>query len=163
MTSMTLTRCFPGLLLTAVLSACGSGGGDSAPVSTVPAVDSAAATALNNSYNSSLAALTTIAGLQSTALADLFAATFLDAGYNKAQLQSNLALDAISVTTSPDIIPFPGVAISKAVVSNCNDKSICTLTATLTNNDVDLTETSFTTQVLYSGGKYLILGDQLSS
>jgi hypothetical protein len=150
--------------IAAALSACG-GGGDSAPAAaaTAPAVDPAAVTSLSTALNSGLAALASYAGLQSSAFLDLFASSFLDAGYTKAQLQANLAQDATALTVSPDISSFPAISLSDATVSNCNVNNICTLTATLNNKDADTTSATFTTQVLYSNGKYLLLGDQKSS
>jgi len=153
--------------IAAALSACG-GGGDSAPAAAAataaaPAVDPAAVTSLSTALNSGLAALASYAGLQSSAFVDLFASSFLDAGYTKAQLQANLAQDATALTVSPDISSFPVISLSDATVSNCDVNNICTLTATLNNKDADTTSAPFTTQVLYSNGKYLLLGDQKSS
>jgi hypothetical protein len=163
MRSLIFTRSLVAVCLASGLAACGGGGDSSPAVSTVPAIDAAAVSTLNSSFNSGLVALTTYAGLQNTALFDLFAATFLDAGSTKAMVQSNLSQDAIALATTADMISFPGLAFSNAVVSNCNASNVCTLTGTLTNKDADVTEASFSTQVLYSNGKYLLLGDQASS
>jgi hypothetical protein len=97
MRSLIFTRSLVAVCLASGLAACGGGGDSSPAVSTVPAIDAAAVSTLNSSFNSGLVALTTYAGLQNTALFDLFAATFLDAGSTKAMVQSNLSQDAIAL------------------------------------------------------------------
>jgi hypothetical protein len=163
MRSLTFTRNLVAIGLATSLTACGSSGDSTPAAPTAPAVDAAAVTNLTTALNSGLTALATVAGLKSTAFADLFAATFLDAGYTKALIQSNLSQDATALAATADLISFPGLAFSNGAISNCNTSNVCTLTGTLSNKDADVTETPFTTQVLYSNGKYLLLGDQLNS
>jgi len=146
-------------LLVAGLTGCG-GGGSSDPNASV---SSGPAAALVVNYASGLAALNSKQGLQSTTFANLFSSTFLDAGYTRAQLTDNLAKDAASLDGAAAVSLFPNVTLTKTSLDCPAGSNICTLTGTLANSDADLTEATFSTQVINNNGTYQLLGDQKSS
>jgi hypothetical protein len=151
--------------LLAALAACGDGN-DPIVTGTTPPTGGSSTTltaaqqsAFVSDYGNGVAALNTYAGLTSTSFLDLFDDGFLDAGYNKPSLRANLAQEATARSTTPDLA-FPGVTLSGMTISNCNAAGVCTLTATVTNADVDSTATTFTTLVKLQDGKVRVYGDQ---
>jgi hypothetical protein len=148
-----------------VLAACG--GSDDTPAPTVSATVPAAAdvSAFVTSYKQALGSLT---ALNATAFSDLVDDGFLDAGYNKAQLRTNLTADATALSANPTTLAadtvFPLVALDSATLGTCDDKTgVCQLTATYVNPNPDATRSTDTVQVRFSGGKLRLYGDQKTS
>lgn len=146
--------------LLALLSACGGGSNDPivvtapvTPVSPTPAQQFA------TDYSANVAALGTTAGLAGGAILDTVDDGFLDAGYTKPAMRSQLAQEAAARATNPDLA-FPGVTLSNVAIGACDAAGLCTMTATLTNADADSTSTTFTTRVKLSASKYRLYGDQ---
>jgi hypothetical protein len=153
--------------LLAVLTACGGGsdGGGQAffplPSGGASTDTSQQAAAFATDYGSGLAALNSYSGLTNTAFLNNFDDTFLDAGYTKPQVSDAMAQEAAAVLLfSTQLSSFPSVKLSAVTITGCNAANVCTLTATLTNTDVDTTAVTFTTQLSYVGGKFRLLGDQ---
>ena len=153
--------------LLAVLTACGGGsdGGGQAffplPSGGASNDTSQQAAAFATDYGSGLAALNSYSGLTNTAFLNNFDDTFLDAGYSKPQVRDAMAQEAAAVLLfSTQLSSFPSVKLSAVTITGCNAANVCTLTATLTNTDVDTTAVTFTTQLSYVGGKFRLLGDQ---
>ena len=147
--------------LLVLLAACG-GGGDDAPAqanSGSPS-DSAKQAAFATDYGSGLAALNTSGGLTNKAFLDLFDDGFLDAGYTKPQVADNLTQEAVAMSFSKELSSFAAVKLSAVSIKDCDAKNVCTLTATLTNSDADSTAVTFTTRLIFSNGKFRLLGDQ---
>lgn len=140
-------------LVVSLVTACG--GGDSAVAD--PRATFAAA------FASNIAALTTTAALQGTALLDLVDSTFLDGGYTKSQMADNFAKDAASLSGAAAVSLFPGVTITNPQVICEGNATVCTFSGTISNADADTTETTFTTPVIFSNGAYRLRGDQASS
>ncbi len=149
-----------------LLAACGGGGDDhaSAPAGGGGgggvAVDPAKQAAFATDYGSGLGSLNTYSGLTNPAFLDMFDDGFLDAGYTKPQVRENLLKEAAAMAISPDLSSFAAVKLSAVAISDCDAKNICTLTATLTNNDADATSVSFTTRLTFVNGKFRLFGDQ---
>ncbi|MCR6478260.1 hypothetical protein NU688_19020 [Variovorax sp. ZS18.2.2] len=158
--------------LLAVLTACGGGsdGGGQAFFFPPPSGGGAGggsndttqqAAAFATDYGSGLAALNSYGGLTNSAFLNNFDDTFLDAGYSKPQVRDALAQEAAALLLfSTELSSFPSVKLSAVTITGCNAANVCTLTATLTNSDVDTTAVTFTTQLSYVGGKFRLLGDQ---
>jgi len=132
------------------LAACGGGGSDKtgAAVST---------------FNATLSNLSTVAGFSSPAALASFDAGYVDAGYTRAMLVADLAAYADALKTDPDLSLFPGGTLSNVVIAGCDSKNVCTMTATLTNSDADVTAVDFSTKVVLSDGAYRLLGDQAAA
>jgi hypothetical protein len=151
--------------LVALLGACG--GGSNAP-STDTATNADKQNTFIADYTNGLKVLNTYAGLTSTVFVDLFDATFLDAGNTKPLVSASLAQEAAAAAASPDLPSFPMAGLSTASISACDASNVCTLTGTLSNNDVDTsvdntTSIIFTSRVKYSDGKFRLLGDGSAS
>ncbi len=149
------------------LSACGGGGGLSVP-STDVATNPDKQSSFVADYTQGLKVLNIYAGLTSAVFIDLFDASFLDAGNTKPLLTASLAQEAAAMAASPDLPSFPMAGLSTASISACDSSNVCTLTGTLSNNDVDTsadntTSIIFTSRVKYSDGKFRLLGDGLAS
>ncbi len=150
----------------ALLAACGGGGDDN--VATTPPTttgaspnDSARQAAFATDYGTGLASLNTYGGLTSTAFLDNYDDAFLDSGYSKAQVRDALTQEAAALLLfSTELSSFPAVKLSAVTINGCDAANVCTLTATLTNTDVDTTSVSFTTRLSFTGGKFRLLGDQ---
>lgn len=138
--------------MSVVLAACGGS-------SSVPVNASITASALN----AMLGNLSTAAGLSSRETLASFDASYADAGYTLAMLVADLAANAEALKTVPDFSLFPGGTLSNVVIDGCDIKNVCTMTATLTNSDADVTAVNFSTKVKFSGDSYLLLGDQAAS
>ena len=152
--------------LLALLSACG--GGDSSTPSTDVATNADKQSSFVADYTQGLKVLSTYAGLTSAAFLDLFDASLLDAGNTKPLLSASLAQEAAAMAASPDLPSFPMATLSTASISACDASNVCTLTGTLSNNDVDssadnTTAITFTSRVKYSDGKFRLLGDGSAS
>jgi len=151
--------------LVAMLGACG--GGSDAPSTDVASNVDKQNTFVSD-YTQGLKTLSAYAGLASASFLDLFDATFLDAGNTKPLVSASLAQEAVAMAASPDLPSFPMAALSAASISACDSSNVCTLTGTLSNNDVDAsvdntTAITFTTRVKYSDGKFRLLGDGTAS
>jgi hypothetical protein len=160
--------------LLAVLAACGGGSDGGGQAFFFPPPSGGAgggaggstdiaqqAAAFATDYGSGLAALNSYAGLTNTAFLDNFDDTFLDAGYAKPQVRDALTQEAAALLLfSMELSSFPSVKLSAVTITGCNAANVCTLTATLTNSDVDTTAVTFTTQLSYVGGKFRLLGNQ---
>lgn len=157
--------------LLAVLTACGGGGDGGGQAFFFPPPSGGGAGGSNDTtqqaaafatdYGSGLAALNSYGGLTNTAFLNNFDDAFLDAGYSKPQVRDALAQEAAALLLfSTELSSFPSVKLSAVSITGCNAANVCTLTATLTNSDVDTTAVTFTTQLSYVGGKFRLLGDQ---
>lgn len=150
--------------LLAVLTACGGGGSGQTvffPPSGGANDPAQQAGAFATDYGTGLAALNGYGGLTNTAFLDNFDDAFLDAGYTKPQVRDALAQEAAALLLfSTQLSSFPSVKLSAVTITGCNAANVCTLTATLTNTDVDTTSVTFTTQLSFVGGKLRLLGDQ---
>ena len=116
-----------------------------------------------STFNATLSNLSTEAGLASPATLASFDASYMDAGYTRAMLIADLAANADALKTNPDLSLFPGGTLSNVVIAGCDIKNVCTMTATLTNSDADVTAVDFSTKVVLSNGTYFLLGDQAAS
>lgn len=158
--------------LLALVAACGGGGGGGQAVFFPPSTSgngtngsqadpAQQAAAFATDYGTGLAALGSYGGLTNAAFLDNFDSSFLDAGYTKAQVRDALAQEAAAMLLfSTELSSFPAVKLSGVTLSGCTAANVCTLTATLTNTDVDTTSVTFTTQLSFVGGKLRLLGDQ---
>ena len=135
------------------LAACGGGGPD----------NKAAVSATVSALNATLSNLSTEAGLASAATPASFDVGYMDAGYTRAMLIAALAANADALKTNPDLSLFPGGTLSNVVIAGCDMKNVCTMTATLTNSDADVTAVDFSTKVVFSDGAYRLLGDQAAA
>jgi hypothetical protein len=143
------------------LAACGGGGSNQAD----NPPPSAAISTFSAAYTAGVAALNSAAGLASAAFVDLFDTSFLDSSRTKTAISAALSAEAAAAQVSPDLPAFPQVAMSNVSLSDCAyvvDAIVCTMTATLTNSDVDTTAVTFTTKVRYTD-KVRLLGDQSAS
>jgi hypothetical protein len=144
-----------GISLLTLLSACGS---DAAPPASTAGIDN-----FVSEYNRGLAS---VAGMNTTAFADLIDDEFLDSGYDKSQLLANVKADAAAQADAASGIPadqvFPLLKIKDASVSGCNDATgVCTLTATYVNPDPDATTATVAVPVRYGkDGIFRLFGDQ---
>lgn len=116
-----------------------------------------------STFNATLGNLSTGAGLASPATLASFDASYMDAGYTRAMMVADLAANADALQTNPDLSLFPGGTLSNVVIAGCDIKDVCTMTATLTNSDADVTAVDFSTKVVFSNGTYLLLGNQTAS
>jgi len=139
------------------LSACG-GSGSSSGTSSTAAADSFAA-----KTNAAYAALATVSGLTSKAVADLFDAKYLDMSFTKAIVLDALTANSAALGTTPELSLFPLAQVTNPVISNCDANSVCTLSATLVNSDADITSVDFTTKVKLDSGVIYFYGDQSST
>lgn len=158
-----ILRSAAGAALLALLSACGGGSNDpivvTAPVTPVVPVTPTPAQQFATDYGTQVAALGTTAGLSSGAILDTIDDGFLDAGYTKPAMRSQLAQEAAARATNPELA-FPGVTLSDVAIGACDANGLCTMTATVTNADADSTSTTFTTRVKLTASKYRLYGDQ---
>lgn len=139
--------------MTAVLVACGGGSADLA----------AGGQNMASYLNATLSNLSTWAGLSTPATLENFDVSYLDAGYTRAMLAMDLAANADALQTNPDLSLFPGGTLSNVVIAGCDLKDVCTMKATLTNSDADVTTVDFSTKVVLSKGAFRLLGDQAAS
>ncbi|WPB56258.1 hypothetical protein [Xylophilus sp. GOD-11R] len=143
----------------ALLTACGGSndpvvsGGTGGGTTPTPAAQFA------TDYSAGVAALNTTAGLSNTAFLDTIDDGFLDAGYTKPVMRTQLAQEAAARVANPDLV-FPGVTLTNVTISGCDANGVCTLTATATNADADTTVAPFTTKVRLTANKYRLYGDQ---
>jgi hypothetical protein len=149
-----LSTIFVSALMT--LSACG----DSSSVSGSSAglADSFAAKG-----NAAYAALASVSGLTSTAVADLFDAKYLDMGVTKAALLDVLKANSAALSTTPELSLFPLAQVTNPVITFCDGNNVCTLNATLVNSDADTTSVDFSTKVIIVSGVVYFYGDQSST
>ena len=133
-----------------ILNACG--GGSSSPT--------ADATTLLSTTNLFLAGLGTTSGLNSTTSNDLFDAKYLDMGVKKADVLASLSANATALPENPDLSLFPAAQISNATFTNCSSDAVCTMTATFTNSDIDVTAVDISTKVKLVSGILYLYGDQ---
>ncbi|MBC7414088.1 MAG: hypothetical protein H7327_04040 [Herminiimonas sp.] len=134
----------------AILSACG-GGSSSA---------TADATKLLSTTNFFLAGLDTTSGLTSPTASDLYDAKYLDMGVKKADVLAALSANAQALPANAELSLFPGGQLSNATFTNCDSDAVCTMMATLTNSDVDVTTVDITTKVKIVSGVLYLYGDQ---
>jgi hypothetical protein len=149
----------------ALLAACGGNGDDLAATPPPPAGalpnDSARQAAFATDYSSGLASLNTYGSLTNSAFLDNFDDGFLDAGYTKPMVRDALAKEAAAqLLFAAELSSFPAAKLSAVTINNCDAANVCTLTATLTNTDVDTTSVIFTSRMSFTGGKFRLLGDQ---
>jgi hypothetical protein len=107
--------------------------------------------------------LTSATGLKDAKIPALFDDTYKEAGYTKANLSVDLQAEAAALAANPDASLFPIATLKNVTVSACDASSICTLTGTLVNSDVDTTETVVTTKVKKVNDEYYFIGDQQAS
>lgn len=149
----------------ALLAACGGGGDDNVAITPPPTGaspnDSARQASFATDYGAGLAALNSYGGLTDAVFLDNYDEAFLDGGYTKAKVRAALAQEAAALLLlSSQLSSFPAVKLSAVTINGCDAANVCTLTATLTNTDVDTTSVSFTSRLSFSGGKFRLLGDQ---
>lgn len=143
-----------GAPLLALVAACG---GDS----NVPAASTASLDSFVTTYNQGLAS---VQAMNNSGFSDLFDESFLDAGYNKAQVLDNIKQDVASTSAIDADSAFPAVTITNASVSACDDNSgLCTMTATYANPATDGSSYTTTVPVRYKDGKFRLYGDQKSA
>ncbi len=117
-----------------------------------------------SSYNDSLRAPQSING---PTFLDLIDDAFLDDGYRKTDLKTNLQADADGVASAPTQLAFdsiyPVVSVEEASVAQCDDNTgICQMTATYVNSAPDSTRITLTVPVRFQGGKFRLYGNQAS-
>lgn len=134
----------------AIVGACG-GGSSSA---------TADASTLLSTTNLFLAGLGTASGLSSTTANDLFDAKYLDMGVKKADVLAALSANAQALPANDDLSLFPAAQISNATFTNCTSDAVCTMMATYTNSDIDVTTVDITTKVKIVSGVLYLYGDQ---
>lgn len=144
------------------LSGCGGGNGFASNAqidanATVLSADFA------NRVNRMVLGLGTVTGLKDASVSALFDARYLDAGYTKATLSIDMASNSDALASNLDLSLFPSGTISNVVIGACDSQNVCTLSATLTNSDADVTEVNFTTKVIATGTGYTFYGDQNNS
>ncbi|MDM0119397.1 hypothetical protein [Variovorax arabinosiphilus] len=149
----------------ALLAACGGGGDDNVATTPPPTGaspnDAARQAAFATDFGAGLASLNSYGGLTNTAFLDNYDDAFLDAGYSKAQVRDALTQEAAALLLfSTQLSSFPAVKLSAVTINGCDAANVCTLTATLTNTDVDTTSVTFTSRLSFTGGKFRLLGDQ---
>jgi hypothetical protein len=150
-----LHRSLTGLVvgLSTFITACAS--------SSSPSVDSTAS--LVTRFSDAVTLLTSATGLKDAKIPALFDDTYKEAGYTKANLTADLQSESTSLAANADASLFPITTLKDVTISACDASSVCTLTGTLVNSDVDTTETAVTTKVKKINGEYFFLGDQLAS
>lgn len=147
------------LILSTVLtlSACGGNGASGTLNLETVAAD------FSSKVSSVLAEISSMAGLNSKSLPNLFDEKFLDGGLTKAEIVNSLTANATALGTNPELSLFPMAAVTNAKLSGCDTKDICTLTGTLTNTDADTTTVDFSTKVLVNTSGVYFYGDQSST
>ncbi len=150
-----LQRSLTGLVvgLSTFVAACGS--------SSSSAVDSTAS--LVTRFTDAVTLLSSATGLKDAKIPALFDETYKEAGYTKANLTADLLAESTSLAANADASLFPITTLKDVTVSACDASSVCTLTGTLVNSDVDTTETVVTTKVKKVNSEYFFLGDQQAS
>ncbi len=152
------------LKLLSAIALVGLAGCNDNSTSVPPSVPQTAVDSFVSSYQQ---ALGSVAGLTGSGFADLVDEAFLDGGYNKAQMLSNLAADAASISTTggvPADSTFPLIGVDKVTATVCNgDTGICMLTMSYVNPAPDADKSTGTMQVRYKDGKVRLYGDQQSS
>ena len=144
------------LFLSAALALSACGGTSSLDLDAV-------ATEFSTKISSYLSELTTISGLNSKALPNLFDDKFLDGGYTKADLVNSLTANSTALGTNPELSLFPMATVSNSKLSGCDINNVCLLNGTLTNSDADTTTIDFSTKVIVISGVVYLLGDQSST
>jgi hypothetical protein len=150
-----LHRSLTGLVvgLSTFVAACGS--------SSSSTVDSTAS--LVTRFTEAVTLLSSAPGLKDAKIPALFDETYKEAGYTKANLTADLQAESTSLAANADASLFPITTLKDVTVSACDASSVCTLTGTLVNSDVDTTETVVTTKVKKVNGEYFFVGDQQAS
>lgn len=144
-----------------VLSACGGGGEKGVTVAQKDAFKSAYTTGLDGTSSAT--------GLNSADLQDLFDTKYIDSGLNRSDVLSALngEASALLAAATSGHSGFPRVALSDVSVSNCIDNGngayTCSLTATVTNSDVDTTVATLSSSLRMVDGKLRLLGDQITT
>jgi hypothetical protein len=144
------------------LSACGGGGG-------VSGVTAAQKDSFKSAYTSGLDGTNTSTGLNSTELQDLFDKFYVDSGLNRSDVLSALNGEASALLAAATSAHsgVPKVTLSDVAVSNCVDAGsgafTCSLSATVTNTDVDTTATTLISSLRMADGKLRLLGDQIAT
>lgn len=145
------------------LTACGGGGGG------VSGVTAAQKDSFKSAYTSGLDGTNTSTGLNSTELQDLFDKFYVDSGLNRSDVLSALSGEASALLAAATSAHsgVPKVTLSDVAVSNCVDAGsgayTCSLTATVTNTDVDTTATTLISSLRMADGKLRLLGDQIAT
>lgn len=144
------------------LTACGGGGG-------VSGVTAAQKDAFKSAYTTGLDGTSTATGLNSGELQDLFDKFYVDSGLNRSDVLSALNGEASALLAAATSAHsgVPKVTLSDVAVSNCVDAGsgayTCSLTATVTNTDVDTTATTLISSLRMADGKLRLLGDQIAT
>jgi len=150
------------IAVAATLAACGGGNGFASNAQ-IDANASVFAADFANRVNRMVLGLSSVAGLKDSSVFALFDSKYLDAGYTKTTLTADMAANSDALAANLDLSLFPSATLSNIVIGSCDAQNICTLNATLTNADADVTEVNFTTKVIYTGSGYVFYGDQTSS
>lgn len=158
-----------GLACVLALSACGGSGGSGNSVISAQGVSIAQTDEFRSAYSTSLDGTGNSAVVGGAGFQDLFDSTFLDGGFTRADIVAALtgeasALPAAATTGHSGV---PKVSLSDVVVSNCNyvsdGVSTCSLTASVTNSDVDKTVATLSSTLRLSGGKLRLTGDRTTN
>ena len=101
---------------------------------------------------------------------DLYDPAFLDSGFTKTDIIAALTGEATALpnATTTGHSGVPQVTLSNVVVSNCNNAGpgpiTCSLSASVTNSDVDTTVASLSANLRLSpDGKLRLVGDNIST
>ncbi len=149
--SLTFILTFASVSAGLALVACGGG-------------DSGGSTAINVPQNAVNYTLNLVSPqLQnSSAFLDVFSANFLDDGYTKANLVSNVQADSAAIangTVASDSV-FPEISASILSISDCNAATnICILNTTYTTSGPDATTVTSKVPVLQVNGNFTIVGN----
>ena len=122
------------------------------------------ASTMTSKLSSTLAALNSGTGLNSGLLSKLLDSSYLDGGANQASLRAVVDATTAAISTTPDLSFFPSAEVTNAKVTECDSNNICTMTATLTNQDTeDSVAVEFTTKVKIDGYEVYLYGDQAAT
>ena len=157
-----IARVAVGLVASITLAACGGGNGFAGNAQ-LDANASVFAADFANRVNRMVLGLGTVSGLKDSSILALFDSKYLDAGYTKATLAVDMAANSEALTANSDLSLFPSGTVSNVVIGSCDSQNVCTLSATLTNSDADVTEVNFTTKVISTGNGFVFYGDQNNS
>lgn len=151
------------------LTACGGGTGNTGAVSIPQGASIAQIDDFRSAYGTSLDGTANPAVVGGAAFQDLFDTTFLDGGFTRADIVAALngeatALPAAATTGHSGV---PRVSLSDVSVFNCapagEGVSTCSLTASVTNSDVDKTVVTLNSTLRLSAGKLRLAGDRTSA
>ena len=152
-----------------VLSACGGGTGNTGAVSVSQGVSIAQIDDFRSTYGTSLDGTGNAAVVGGAGFQDLFDTAFLDGGFTRADIVAALNGEAAALpaATTTGHSGVPRVSLSDVSVFNCSPSSdgvsTCSLTASVTNSDVDKTVVTLNSTLRLSAGKLRLAGDRTAA